>query len=60
MSASDKTAADADDLPIHYRNVLVRVYHNAGLEPHRIVRDIKERPSPILSDDALPVREIVA
>lgn len=59
IGSTDKTAAYAQDRPIHYRDVLATIYHNVGLDPHAFVRDINERPVPLLPDDARPIRELL-
>ncbi|HVJ87211.1 MAG TPA: DUF1501 domain-containing protein [Caulifigura sp.] len=59
IGSTDKTAAYAQDRPIHYRDVLATIYHNLGIDPHDFVRDISERPVSILPDDARPIRELV-
>ena len=59
IGSTDKTAAYAEDRPIHYRDVLATIYHNLGIDPHAFVRDVSERPVPILPEDARPIRELV-
>ncbi|HUQ68867.1 MAG TPA: DUF1501 domain-containing protein [Planctomycetaceae bacterium] len=59
IGSTDKTAAYAADRPIHYRDVLATIYHNLGIDPHSFVRDVNERPVPLLPDDARPIRELV-
>ena len=58
VGSTDRIATYAARQPIHYRNILATVYHNLGIDPHAIVRDVFERPTPILSEDARPVREL--
>ena len=58
IGSTDKTAAYADDRPIHYRDVLATVYHNLGIDSTSYVRDSAERPVKILPDDARPIREL--
>jgi len=59
IGSTDKTAAYAQERPIHYRDVLATIYHNLGIDPHSFVRDVSERPVAILSEDARPIRELV-
>ncbi|MDZ4685059.1 MAG: DUF1501 domain-containing protein [Planctomycetaceae bacterium] len=59
IGSTDKTAAYAAERPIHYRDVLATIYHNLGIDPHSFVRDINERPVPLLPEDARPIRELV-
>lgn len=59
IGSTDKTAAYAEERPIHYRDVLATVYHNVGLDPHAFVRDISDRPVPLLPEDARPIAELL-
>jgi hypothetical protein len=40
--------------------VLATVYHDLGIDPHELVRDISERPVPILPGSARPIRELIS
>ena len=60
LGATDRQGAYAVQNPIHYRNILATLYHNLGIDPHTIVRDVFDRPSTILPEDARPVRELCA
>jgi hypothetical protein len=44
---------------VHYRDVLSTLYHNLGIDSHDVVRDVGERPMPILHAHAAPIRELV-
>lgn len=59
IGSTDKTGAYAESRPVHYRDVLATLYHNLGIDPHEFVRDINERPIPIMPDDARPIRELI-
>jgi hypothetical protein len=59
IGSTDKTGGHADSRPVHYRDVLATVYHNLGIDPHTIVRDINDRPVSIMPHDARPIRELV-
>lgn len=59
IGATDKTAAYAAERPIHYRDILATIYHNMGIDPHMLVRDINERPVAVLPESARPIRELV-
>ncbi len=59
IGSTDKLADSARDRPIHYQDLLATVYHNLGIDPHELVRDISERPVPILPGSARPVRELI-
>jgi Protein of unknown function (DUF1501) len=58
IGATDKFGAYATVRPIPYRDILATLYHNLGIDPHAIVRDIFDRPVAILPEDAQPVREL--
>lgn len=60
IGSTDKTGGYAESRPVHYRDVLATIYHNLGIDPHTFVRDINERPVPILPEDARPIRELIA
>ena len=59
IGSTDKIGGQADSRPVHYRDVLATVYHNLGIDPHSIVRDINERPVTIMPHDAQPIRELI-
>jgi hypothetical protein len=58
IGATDAIGAYPNQNPIHYRNILATLYHNLGIDPHTIVRDVFDRPTTILPEDARPVREL--
>ncbi len=60
IGSTDKTAAYAEDRPVHYRDVLATVYHNLGIDPHSYIRDQTDRPVLILPEDAHPIRELAS
>lgn len=58
IGGTDRIGAYAVQNPVHYRNILATLYHNLGMDPHTIVRDVFDRPATILPEDARPVREL--
>ena len=60
LGNSDRIGAYAGSSSVHYRNILATLYHNLGIDPHTIVRDVFDRPTTILPEDARPVRELCA
>ena len=60
VGSTDSIGAYAAQNPIHFRNILATIYHNMGMDPHTIVRDVFDRPTTILPEDARPVRELCA
>lgn len=60
IGSTDKTGAYADNRPVHYRDILATIYHNLGIDPYQFVKSVNDRPTPILQEDARPVRELIA
>jgi hypothetical protein len=60
VGATDKFGGYAVVRPVPYRAILATVYHNLGIDPHAMVRDLVDRPVAILPGDAQPVRELGA
>jgi hypothetical protein len=60
VGSTDRIGAYAVQNPVHYRNIVATLYHNLGIDPHTIVRDVLDRPTAILPEDARPVRELSA
>lgn len=58
IGSTEKTGGYADNRPVHYRDVLATIYHNLGIDPHQLVRDINDRPVSIMHEDARPIREL--
>lgn len=58
IGSTDKTGAYADNRPVNYRDVLATIYHNLGMDPHQFIRGLADRPTPILQEDARPIREL--
>jgi hypothetical protein len=56
LGGTDRIGAYPTQNPIHFRNILATIYHNMGIDPHTIVRDVFDRPATILPEDARPVR----
>jgi hypothetical protein len=59
IGSTDKLGAYAATRPVHYRDVLATLYTRLGLDPHAMVRDMAERPIPLLPGDAQPIRELI-
>ncbi len=59
IGSTDKTAAYAADRPIHYQDILATIYHNMGIDPHAMVRDMNDRPIAPLPESARPIKELV-
>ena len=58
IGSTDSAAGEAKDEPIPYANVLATVYKNLGLDPHAMVYDVSNRPSPILPGGVLPIDKL--
>ena len=48
IGATDSSAAEAKNDPIPYPWVIASVYKNLGIDPHAMVYDVANRPTPIL------------
>jgi hypothetical protein len=59
IGSTDPTAAVARDHPTPYQDVLATVYHNLGIDPHAMVKDVSGRPVPILPSGAEPIRKLL-
>jgi hypothetical protein len=59
IGSTDKIGDSAATRPVHYLDVLATVYHNLGIDCHEFVRDISERPVPILPESARLISEVL-
>ncbi len=59
VGSTDSQAAEAKDDPVPYQNILATVYHNLGIDPHSMVYDMANRPSPILPSTVYPIQKII-
>ncbi|MSR56264.1 MAG: DUF1501 domain-containing protein [Planctomycetaceae bacterium] len=59
IGSTDALADSAKDRPIPYQDVLATLYHPLGIDPHEFIRDIADRPVPILPGSAQPIRELI-
>jgi uncharacterized protein (DUF1501 family) len=59
IGSTDSTAAYAKDRPVHFHDVLATVYDRLGVGVHEFMRDLSGRPTPILSAEAQPIRDVV-
>ncbi|HEY3968942.1 MAG TPA: DUF1501 domain-containing protein [Planctomycetaceae bacterium] len=60
IGSTDALADSAKDRPVHFQDVLTTLYHNLGIDPHELVRDVNDRPVPLLPGTTRPIRELVA
>jgi uncharacterized protein (DUF1501 family) len=58
IGSTDSAAGEAKDDPIPYANVLASVYKNLGIDPHAMVKDVSERPAPILPGAVSPIDKL--
>jgi len=59
IGSTDKLGAYADDRPVHFHDVLATLYSRLGIDPSVQVRNLTERPFPLLSADARPIAELI-
>jgi len=59
IGSTDKIGDSAASRPVHYLDVLATVYRNLGIDCHEFIRDISERPVPILPESARVISEVL-
>lgn len=58
IGSTDKLGGAAQDRPVNYLDVLATVYDRMGIDPHTFVKDLSDRPVPILPESARVIREL--
>ena len=58
IGSTDGAAGEAKDDPLPYASVLASVYKNLGLDPHAMVSDVSDRPTPILPGGVRPIDKL--
>ena len=59
IGATDKTASEVNDRPIHYQDVIATLYHNLGIDPSTdTITDLSGRPRHLV-EQGVPIRELV-
>lgn len=59
IGSTDKLGDSAATRPVHYLDVLATLYHNLGIDHHEFIRDISERPVPIMPETARVISELI-
>jgi hypothetical protein len=59
IGSTDSAAGEVKDDPVPYPSVLATVYRNLGLDPHAMVYDVSNRPSPILPSSVSPIEKVI-
>lgn len=59
IGSTDKIGDSAATRPVHYLDVLATIYRNLGIDFHEFIRDISERPVPILPESARAISEVL-
>jgi hypothetical protein len=59
IGSTDALADSAKDRPIPYQDVLATLYQCLGIDPHQLIKDIADRPVPILPGSAQTIRELL-
>jgi hypothetical protein len=57
IGSTDSAAGEAKDDPIPYPGVLATVYKNLGIDPHAMVTDVSNRPTPVLPGGVGPIEK---
>lgn len=60
LGATDRSAGEVRDDPIHHHDLLATIYTCAGINPHEFVYDVSDRPTPILPSTAQPIERLFA
>lgn len=60
IGRTDAQGGEVRDDPIHFQDVLATVYQAMGIDPHSMVMDVGQRPTPILPGTAQPIRRAFA
>ncbi len=58
IGSTDSAAGEAKDEPVQYPSVLATVYKNLGIDPQAMVKDVSERPSPIMPGGITPIDKV--
>ena len=59
IGSTDKLGAYAVARPAHFQDVLATAYHALGIDPHTFVKDMTDRPVPLLPSQAEPIGELI-
>ena len=59
LGATDSSAGEVRDNPIHHHDLLATMYQSLGIDPHDMVRDVSDRPIPILPSTAKPIEKLL-
>ncbi len=60
IGATDKTASEVTERPVHYQDVVATLYHNLGIDPATdTIDDLSGRPRQLV-DQGIPIRELVS
>jgi uncharacterized protein (DUF1501 family) len=58
IGSTGSDAGEARDEPVPYPAVLATIYKNLGIDPHAMVKDVSERPTPILPAGVNPIEKV--
>jgi hypothetical protein len=59
IGTTDSTASAVRNDAFHFHDVLATIYHNLGIDPHAMVYDIANRPTPILPSAAQVISRLL-
>lgn len=59
LGATDSSAGEVRDNPIHHHDLLATIYQSLGIDPHDLVRDVSDRPIPILPSTAKTIEKLL-
>jgi hypothetical protein len=58
IGSTDKLGAYAVARPVHFQDVLATAYRTLGIDPHTFVKDMTDRPVPLMPSQAQPIAEL--
>ncbi|HQU44329.1 MAG TPA: DUF1501 domain-containing protein [Pirellulales bacterium] len=59
IGSTDKLGAYAARRPVHFHDVLATAYRSLGIDPHAFIKDMTDRPVPLLPSQAQPIGELM-
>jgi hypothetical protein len=59
IGSTDALADSAKDRPVHYQDVVATMYQAVGIDPHETVKDLTDRPVPVLPGSVRTIPELL-
>lgn len=58
IGSTDALADSAKDRPVHYQDVVASMYQAIGIDPHETIKDMTDRPVPVLPGAVRAIPEL--